>query len=115
MAKRTTTKTTNCRRCHGLLTNPRSVARGIGPTCERHERRENAARDAGFKPHQLASAAELIEDGAIVPHSIPGRFICVSSDGAEFYETTADTCGCKAYDNGRPCYHRAAVVILLAA
>ncbi|MFD0853885.1 DUF6011 domain-containing protein, partial [Actinomadura adrarensis] len=32
MAKATTT---NCRRCHGLLTDPRSVARGIGPTCER--------------------------------------------------------------------------------
>lgn len=107
----TKTPTATCRRCRATLTDPRRVARGIGRTCERKERQEAAVAAAGYKPHQIASAIELIEDGAIVPHSIPGRFVVVSSDGTEFYETTRDTCGCKAFANGRRCYHRAAVLL----
>ncbi|WP_054816685.1 DUF6011 domain-containing protein [Nocardia arizonensis] len=30
----------HCRRCHGWLLSPRSVARGIGPTCEIRESAE---------------------------------------------------------------------------
>ncbi|MGH3587084.1 MAG: SWIM zinc finger family protein [Pseudonocardia sp.] len=113
MAKRTTTKTANCRRCHALLTNPRRVALGIGAHCERMERREAAVQAAGYKPHQIASAQELIEDGAIVPLR-PGLFVVVSSDGTETYETTSKTCGCPAFESGRKCYHRAAVTLLAA-
>ncbi|WP_069167236.1 DUF6011 domain-containing protein [Nocardia altamirensis] len=39
---------THCRRCHGWLVSPPSVAEGIGPTCaarERAEERANAARE----------------------------------------------------------------------
>ena len=111
MAKRNTTKTANCRRCHALLTDPRRVALGIGRTCERNERREQAIKAEGYKPHQVASALELIEDGAIVPMTIPGRFVVVSTDGSEFYETTAHTCACPAFEAGRKCYHRAAVLL----
>ncbi|TDC58574.1 hypothetical protein E1281_01075 [Actinomadura sp. KC345] len=74
------------------------------------ERREAAIREAGYKPHQVESARELIEDGAIVPlHG--DLFVVVSSDGSEFYETTAHTCGCPAFEAGRRCYHRAAVLL----
>jgi hypothetical protein len=33
----------HCRRCHGWLLSPRSVADGIGPTCAIRERAEHRA------------------------------------------------------------------------
>jgi hypothetical protein len=39
----------HCRRCHGWLVSPESVAHGIGPTCairERTEQRAAASRQA---------------------------------------------------------------------
>ncbi|MBH0780389.1 DUF6011 domain-containing protein [Nocardia bovistercoris] len=33
----------HCRRCHGWLLSPRSVAEGIGPTCAMRERAEQRA------------------------------------------------------------------------
>lgn len=113
MAK-TAPKTANCRRCHALLTDPRRVAKGIGRRCEQQERREDALRAAGFKPHQISSAAELIEDAAIIPLR-GGLFVVVSTDGSEFYETSTETCACPAFESGRKCYHRAAVTWLTAA
>ncbi|MUN38996.1 DUF6011 domain-containing protein [Actinomadura litoris] len=110
MATTATPKTTNCRRCRSLLTSARSVARGYGDQCWKQKQREDAVKAAGFKAHQVASARELIEDGAIVPLK-PGLFVVVSSDGSEFYETTVDTCACPAYEAGRACYHRAAVLL----
>lgn len=114
MAKRNGTETTNCRRCRALLTDPTRVAKGIGRRCEQQERREDALRDAGFKPHQISSAAELIEDEAIVPLR-DGLYVVVSTDGSEFYETSTETCACPAFESGRKCYHRAAVTWLTAA
>lgn len=37
-----------CRRCHGWLLSPRSIAEGIGPTCAVRERAEQRA--AAFPP-----------------------------------------------------------------
>jgi hypothetical protein len=105
------TKTATCRRCRATLRSTKSVACGIGPVCERNERRERAAAAAGYKPHQVESAVELIEDGAIVAMPTPGLFVAVSTDGSEFYECTAESCGCKAAENGRQCYHRLAALI----
>ncbi|WP_019926018.1 DUF6011 domain-containing protein [Nocardia sp. BMG111209] len=34
---------THCRRCHGWLVSPASVADGIGPTCAMRERAEQRA------------------------------------------------------------------------
>ncbi|MGV9971583.1 DUF6011 domain-containing protein [Nocardia beijingensis] len=36
----------HCRRCHGWLLSPQSVAQGIGPTCAIRERAESRARSA---------------------------------------------------------------------
>ena len=36
----------HCRRCHGWLMSPESVARRIGPTCEARERAELRAQAA---------------------------------------------------------------------
>ncbi|MEU1986105.1 DUF6011 domain-containing protein [Nocardia sp. NPDC019395] len=33
----------HCRRCHGWLLSPRSIAEGIGPTCAVRERAEQRA------------------------------------------------------------------------
>jgi hypothetical protein len=35
----------HCRRCHGWLLSPRSVAEGIGPTCAIRERAEQRAAE----------------------------------------------------------------------
>ncbi|WP_159842486.1 DUF6011 domain-containing protein [Nocardia sp. CY41] len=36
----------HCRRCHGWLLSPQSVAEGIGPTCAIRERAEQRAESA---------------------------------------------------------------------
>jgi hypothetical protein len=36
----------HCRRCHGWLLSPRSIAEGIGPTCAIRERAEQRAAAA---------------------------------------------------------------------
>lgn len=108
----TAARTATCRRCRATLRSVKSVAAGIGRVCARLERRDKAAAAAaGYRPHQLASALELIEDAAIIAMPAPGLFVAVSTDGAEFYEVTADTCGCKAAENGRQCYHRLAALL----
>ncbi|KAF2774640.1 DUF6011 domain-containing protein [Streptomyces sp. OM5714] len=104
---------TNCLRCGRTLTSLKSQATGYGPTCARHIRRA-AADLADYKPHQIASARELIEDGAIVPlRSIV--FITVSTDGTETYRTAPTACTCKAGLKGSRCYHQLAARLLLAA
>jgi hypothetical protein len=108
-------RTATCRRCRATLRSARSVARRIGPVCEREERREAAARAAGFKPAAVAKAQELIEQGAIVP--LRGRrvFQVVSSDGTATYKTAPQSCNCAAGVKGRyVCYHRVAATLLAA-
>ncbi|MFE0801099.1 DUF6011 domain-containing protein [Streptomyces sp. NPDC058812] len=108
-----TTHHTNCLRCGRTLRSTKSQAAGYGPTCARHIRR--AATDlTGYKPHQINSARELIEDGAIVPlRSVV--FIAVSTDGTETYRTAPTACTCKAGLKGTRCYHQLAARMLLAA
>lgn len=105
----------HCLRCGRTLHTPKSIAAGYGPTCAAKVRA--AARTAdldGYKPHQINSARELIEDGAIV--ALPDRvFAAVSSDGTGTYISDCHGCTCPAGDAGRSCYHQLAARLLLAA
>ncbi|MFE9448305.1 DUF6011 domain-containing protein [Streptomyces sp. NPDC006739] len=113
MTAATTHQHTNCLRCGRTLTSAKSQATGYGPTCARHIR--HAQVDAtDYKPHQITSARELIEDGAIIPlRSIV--FIAVSTDGTETYKTAPTGCTCPAGLKGSRCYHQLAARMLLAA
>jgi hypothetical protein len=104
-----------CLSCGHRLFCAVSKARGYGWGCWARIRK--AARRAMesltvFTARQVDQARELIEDAAIIPAAIRGLFHCVSSDGTEVYDTTAETCSCPA---SRECYHRAAVAILATA
>lgn len=109
----TTTNQARCLHCHRILTSVKSIALGYGPRCARKIR--NAAVDlTDYKPHQIASARELIADAAIIPlRSV--IFIAVSSDGTETYKTAPTACNCPAGLKGSRCYHQLAARLLLAA
>ena len=107
------TTQTHCLRCGRTLTSPKSQATGYGPTGARHIRRA-AVELTDYKAHQIASARELIEDGAIIPlRSV--IFIAVSTDGTETYKTAPTGCTCPAGLKGSRCYHQLAARMLLAA
>jgi hypothetical protein len=110
-AAATTHHHTNCLRCGRTLRNP-SVD-GYGPKCRAKVR--NARVDlTDYKPHQIASARELIADAAIIPlRSV--IFIAVSTDGTETYKTAPTACTCPAGLKGSRCYHQLAARMLLAA
>jgi hypothetical protein len=113
MQNTTTTEQTRCLHCHRILTSAKSIALGYGPRCAKKIR--NAAVDTtDYKAHQVASARELIEDGAIIPlRSV--IFIAVSTDGTETYKTAPTACTCPAGTKGSRCYHQLAARLLLAA
>jgi hypothetical protein len=112
-AAATTHHHTNCLRCGRTLRTAKSQALGYGAKCAAKVR--NAAVDlTDYKPHQVASARELIEDGAIVPlRSVV--FIAVSTDGTETYRTAPTGCTCPAGLKSSRCYHQLAARMLLAA
>ncbi|NUR04243.1 MAG: hypothetical protein HOY79_49405 [Streptomyces sp.] len=110
-AAATTHQHTNCLRCGRTLRN--ASPDGYGPKCRAHIRRAQVDL-ADYKPHQVQSARELIEDGAIVPlRSVV--FITVSADGTETYKTAPNACSCPAGVKGTRCYHSLAARLLLAA
>ena len=113
MAGTSTTQHTHCLRCGRPLTATRSRLAGYGPRCATRIR--HATTDAAdYQPHQIASARELIADGAIVP--VRGLvFRAVSSDGTETYLTHPTNCACPAGLKARRCYHQLAARLLLAA
>lgn len=92
---------------------PRASPSATAPRCARKIR--NAPVDlTDYKPHQITSARELIEDGAIIPlRSVV--FIAVSTDGTETYKTAPTACSCPAGVKGSRCYHSLAARLLLAA
>jgi hypothetical protein len=45
----------HCRRCHGWLLSPQSVAQGIGPTCAARERAESALNPAELTLFEVAA------------------------------------------------------------
>ena len=106
-----TTEPQRCTKCRRVLRRP--SADGYGPKCRAKVRRAQVDL-ADYKPHQITSARELIEDGAIVPlKSVV--FIAVSTDGTETYRTAPTACSCPAGLKSSRCYHTLAARMLLAA
>jgi hypothetical protein len=106
-----TTEPQRCTKCHRVLYRPSPD--GYGPKCRAKIRRAHVDT-TDYKAHQVASARELIEDGAIVPlRSVV--FIAVSTDGTETYKTAPTACSCPAGLKGSRCYHQLAARMLLAA
>lgn len=104
---------THCLRCGRTLRSAKSQAAGYGAKCAAKVR-HTAVDTTDYKAHQIASARELIEDGAIVPVD-NATFIAVSTDGTETYTTAPTGCTCKAGQKGTRCYHVLAAQMLLAA
>ncbi|MFF7550929.1 DUF6011 domain-containing protein [Streptomyces canus] len=104
---------TNCLRCGRALRTAKSQALGYGAKCAA-KIRHTAVDTSDYKPHQIASARELITDGAIIPLRST-VFIAVSTDGTETYKTAPTTCNCPAGLKGSRCYHQLAARLLLAA
>jgi uncharacterized protein DUF6011 len=112
-AAATTHQHTNCLRCGRTLHTAKSRALGYGPKCAAKVRHSTVDL-TDYKPHQITSARELIEDGAIIPlRSV--IFIAVSTDGTETYKSAPTGCTCPAGLKGSRCYHTLAARLLLAA
>ncbi len=108
-----TTTHTNCLRCGRALRSAKSRALGYGAKCAA-KIRHSAVDLADYKPHQIASARELIADAAIIP--LRGHvFTAVSTDGTETYLTHPTNCTCPAGLKAARCYHQLAARLLLAA
>jgi hypothetical protein len=107
---------THCLRCGRTLRSATSQARGYGRTCATHIRQAATVVDlSAYKPAQVESARELIEDGAILQLR-PRIYRSVSTDGTELYLTAVTGhCNCPAGLRGTRCYHVAAAQLLAAA
>lgn len=104
-----------CLRCGRMLRSAKSIKRGRGAACQTKVNKAAKIVDlSDFKSAQVESAMELIEDAAIVKVR-PNVFRSVSSDGTTEYLTAPQACNCPAGLKTRNCYHRAAVIILIAA
>ena len=111
-------KTVRCN-CGRTLTDPRSIARGMGPVCARKARRAAEVIDlSAFRDSKAAKskAVELVEQAGIIPASRPGLFLAVSSDGANTYlvDTLEGSCTCKGFAHQGRCFHGVAAAILTA-
>lgn len=108
---------THCLRCGRTLRATRSIAAGYGPTCARKVKAAAKAQIiAQYKPHQVAKAEELIEQGALVPLRGNRIFLAASSDGSQTYRTHRAACTCPAGIKGRhACKHQIAAHILSLA
>lgn len=107
--------TSSCTRCGRKLTAAKSIAAGYGKGCAAKIAAATKTADlVDFKPAQIASAQELIEDAAIIQIR-RNVFRAVSTDGSETYLAHTANCTCAAGVRGRRCYHMAAARMLLAA
>ena len=117
---RTGTETRKCLGgCGRTLRSAKAVARGYGSRCWAKIREAAKQVDlSAWTPQQVEDARQAIEDGAVVPSARKGVFHVVSSDGSEVHLTHRNGCNCVSglkTRQPRPCYHRAAAVIVLAA
>ncbi|MEU5834509.1 SWIM zinc finger family protein [Streptomyces diacarni] len=105
----------HCLRCGRALRN--ATADGYGPKCRVMVRKAARAEVvAQYKPHQVAKAEELIEQGGLVPLRGCRVFYAVSSDGATAYKAHRAACTCPAGIKALyPCKHRIAAHILSLA
>lgn len=112
------TKTVKCY-CGRKLTDPRSIARGMGPVCARKARRAADVIDlSAFRDAKTAKskAVELVEQAGIIPASRPGLFLAVSSTGTDTYfiDALEGSCTCCGFAHQGRCYHLVAAAILTA-
>lgn len=107
--------TVHCARCGRVLSDPRSISRGVGPVCAKRIALAQALRPVltRFAPKTVARALELIADGGLLPVRT-GLYLAVSSDGTTRYETAPGSCTCAAGTFGRLCYHRVAAALVAA-
>jgi hypothetical protein len=109
--------TTKCTRCHRTLRSATSIAATMGRTCARKHRQEQAAKLvlANYSAVQVEKVRELLADGG-VQRVDRTTFLAIASNGIDRYEisTAHASCTCKAGQNGRSCYHVAAVQLLAA-
>lgn len=105
--------------CSGKLTSPESIARGYSKACAAKVRAAAKTADlSAWTPSQVEDARQAIEDGAVVPSNREGVFHVVSNDGSEVHLVHTDGCNCTSGLRTlppRPCFHRCAVVIVLAS
>lgn len=116
--QRTANSHSHCLRCGRALRSAHSTATGYGPTCLRKVKAaaRTHAQAGGHKPAQVAKAAELIEQGGLVPLRARRVFQVVASNGTSTYKTAAQACTCPAGTRGLyVCYHRIAAQIVAAA
>lgn len=112
-----TATTTHCLRCGRVLRAAASIARGRGRTC--HAKVREAAKQAALgqfadKPHLVAKAEDLLEQGGIV--AIRGRrvFRTIGNTGAT-YLTAPEACNCAAGLRAKNvCHHRIAAFVMRA-
>ncbi|MDN3056880.1 SWIM zinc finger family protein [Streptomyces sp. SRF1] len=106
----------HCLKCRRPLRN--ASPDGYGPKCRVMVRKAARARVvAQYKPHQVAKAEELLEQGGLIPLRANRVFLAVSSDGSATYKVHRAACTCPAGIKGvHPCKHRiAAHIVSLAA
>lgn len=112
------TKTVKCH-CGRTLTDPRSIARGMGPVCARKARRAAEVIDlSAFRDAKSirTKATELVEQAGIIPASRPGLFLAVSSSGTDTYliDALEGSCTCRGFAHQGRCYHLVAAAVLAA-
>lgn len=117
MSEQTQTAKHHCIRCGRKLTDPTSIAAGMGRICRSHTRKTAAVIDLGaFRDAKAAknNAVELIEQAAIVPAGRPGLYLSPSSDGSNTYliDTLEGSCTCKGHVYSGHCKHAVAAAIL---
>lgn len=105
----------HCLRCRRALRIP--TTDGYGPKCRTHVRKAARAEVVSqYKPHLVAKAEELIEQGGLIPIRANRVFLAVSSDGTDTYRSHRAACTCPAGIKGaHVCKHRIAAHLLTLA
>jgi hypothetical protein len=118
-AAATSTETARCLGCRRPIRSAESIATGYGAGCRAKLRKAAKQADlSAWTESQIADARQAIEDGAVVPSTRENVFHVVSKDGAEVHLTHRNGCNCESglkTRQPRPCFHRCAVAIVLAA
>lgn len=113
------TETHRCLDCRRPIRSAESLATGRGVGCRAKLRKAAKAADlSAWTPSQIEDARQAIEDGAVVPSNRKGVFHVVGSDGTEVHLVARAGCNCTSglkTCRPRPCFHRCAVAIVLAA
>lgn len=116
--RQTETKTTGkCIRCGRKLTDPASIAAGMGRVCRSHTIKAAKVIDlSAFRNAQAAKdkATELVEQAGIIPAGRPGLYLAVASNGTDTYlvDSVEGSCTCKGFAHQGRCYHQVAAALM---